>query len=292
MATPARVPAGEGVSLLFTPTTKATDGQKGPAPGDFRTFSGLGRTPASAGRAFGGRDGAGAHPTPSSRRRSLTPASSRQMDTPPPPPMDSLLDSPRGVGAGPVPWPSQDGAEDMQVSTSPYGGARGGAAPAPAAAAPSRELARPAGGDVAGYEDTWVTVFGFGPNDLPLVMREFSKAGDILQFGTFGEASQVNWVHLQYQNKHAAQRALLRNGEQLSACCMVGVKPLDPAHRAAADRAGPGGPGGTGPAFAVAFPKPQQQRPYSLDAAAGAGGVVPLAAKGVAQRLKEFVLGW
>lgn len=94
------------------------------------------------------------------------------------------------------------------------------------------------------------------------------------------------------QNKHAAQRALLRNGEQLSACCMVGVKPLDPAHRAAADRAGPGGPGGTGPAFAVAFPKPQQQRPYSLDAAAGAGGVVPLAAKGVAQRLKEFVLGW
>lgn len=111
MATPARVPAGEGVSLLFTPTTKATDGQKGPAPGDFRTFSGLGRTPASAGRAFGGRDGAGAHPTPSSRRRSLTPASSRQMDTPPPPPMDSLLDSPRGVGAGPVPWPSQDGGE-------------------------------------------------------------------------------------------------------------------------------------------------------------------------------------
>lgn len=111
MATPARVPAGEGVSLLFTPTSKATDGQKVPAPGDFRSFSGLGRTPASAGRAYGGRDGAGAHPTPSSRRRSLTPASSRQMDTPPPPPMDSLLDSPGGLGTGPLPWPSQDGRE-------------------------------------------------------------------------------------------------------------------------------------------------------------------------------------
>lgn len=69
------------------------------------------------------------------------------------------------------------------MSTSPFGGARGGAAPAPAAAAPGRELARPAGGDVASYEDTWVTVFGFGPNDLPLVIREFSKAGDILQVG-------------------------------------------------------------------------------------------------------------
>lgn len=94
------------------------------------------------------------------------------------------------------------------------------------------------------------------------------------------------------QNKHAAQRALLRNGERLSASCMVGVKPLDPAHRAAVDKAGVGGTGAAGSTFAVAFPKPQQQRPYTLDAAAGAGGVVPLAAKGVTQRLKEFVLGW
>ena len=35
------------------------------------------------------------------------------------------------------------------------------------------------------------------------------------------------------QNKYAAQRALLRNGEQLSPSLMVGVKPLDPVHRAA-----------------------------------------------------------
>lgn len=97
------------------------------------------------------------------------------------------------------------------------------------------------------------------------------------------------------QSKHAAQRALLRNGEQLSASCMVGVKPLDAAHRAAVEKAGAaGGSAGAGaPSFAVAFPKPQQQRPYTLDAsAAGSGAVVPLASKGVTQRLKEFVLGW
>lgn len=35
------------------------------------------------------------------------------------------------------------------------------------------------------------------------------------------------------QNKYAAQRALQRNGEQLSPSLMVGVKPLDPVHRAA-----------------------------------------------------------
>lgn len=287
-ASPQPAQRGEpGVSLLFTPTSKAADGQKGPSQGDFRSFSGLGRTPASAGRGFGGGPStAGAHPTPSSRRRSLTPASSRQMDTPPPPPMDSLLDSPGGLGPGSSAWAAhgQDGAEDMQMSTSPY--ARAAAAPS-AAAAGGRDVARAGGSE--GYEDTWVTVFGFGPSDMPLVIREFSKAGDIQQFGTFGEASQVNWVHLQYQNKHAAQRALLRNGDQLSAACMVGVKPLDAAHRAAVDK---GAAGGTGVGSTIAFPKPQQPRPYTLQAASGAGAMVPLASKGVTQRLKEFVLGW
>ena len=42
----------------------------------------------------------------------------------------------------------------------------------------------------------------------------------------------------------------------------------------------------------MAFPKPQPQRPYTLAAGAGSGAVVPLAAKGLTQRVKEFVLGW
>jgi hypothetical protein len=94
------------------------------------------------------------------------------------------------------------------------------------------------------------------------------------------------------QNKHAAQRALLRSGDQLSASCMVGVKPLDSAHRQAVDKAGGGSGGGAGAGFAMGFPKPQPQRPYTLAAGAGSGAVVPLAAKGLTQRVKEFVLGW
>ena len=50
------------------------------------------------------------------------------------------------------------------------------------------------------HDDTWVTVFGFSQVELPLVVREFSRAGHVVQFGTFGEgAPQVNWVHIQYQ---------------------------------------------------------------------------------------------
>lgn len=70
---------------------------------------------------------------------------------------------------------------------------------------------------------------------------------------------------------------------------MVGVKPLDAQHRAAVEKAG--GAGGAGASFAIAFPKPQQQRPYTLEAAAGGGAVVPLATKGLSQRVFEFVFG-
>jgi nuclear pore complex protein Nup53 len=67
------------------------------------------------------------------------------------------------------------------------------------------------------------------------------------------------------QNKWAARRALERNGEQLSASLMIGVKPLDAAHRHAVrqflasrtDR----------PALAIA-PSPPKAPPrhYHLDA--------------------------
>ena len=68
----------------------------------------------------------------------------------------------------------------MQVSTSPNAAAaRAGAAPA---AAPGQELARAAHAFEA-LDETWVTVFGFSQADLPLIIREFSKAGDIQQAG-------------------------------------------------------------------------------------------------------------
>lgn len=67
----------------------------------------------------------------------------------------------------------------MQLSTSPYASAAARASAAPGA---SHDPARAARGHEA-LKDSWVTVFGFGPSDLPLVIREFSKAGDIAQVG-------------------------------------------------------------------------------------------------------------
>ncbi len=46
-------------------------------------------------------------------------------------------------------------------------------------------------------QDTWVTVFGFGSDDLPLVLGEFQKCGDILQWGSFGASPSCNFIHIQ-----------------------------------------------------------------------------------------------
>jgi hypothetical protein len=74
------------------------------------------------------------------------------------------------------------------VSTSPYGAAR---AAAPAGTA-GREVAR-ASHAFDQFEDTWVTVFGFSQSDLPLVIREFSKAGDIQQVGGGRDGGGGGW---------------------------------------------------------------------------------------------------
>jgi len=89
------------------------------------------------------------------------------------------------------------------------------------------------------------------------------------------------------QNKHAAQRALLRNGDQLSASCMVGVKPLDAAKVEALEQQS----GGTSAARPPALPKLAASRPYQVTAAASQSGVVPLASKSAWDKVSEFILG-
>lgn len=46
------------------------------------------------------------------------------------------------------------------------------------------------------YEDVWVTIYGFSQTDIPLILKEFAKCGDILQWGTFGQP-QANFIHVQ-----------------------------------------------------------------------------------------------
>jgi nuclear pore complex protein Nup53 len=144
-----------------------------------------------------------------------------------------------------------------------------------------------------GLEDTWVTVYGFPPEDLATVLREFQRCGDVLQWGTFGAGAGANFVHIQYQTRYGAQRALLKGGEQLSSTLIVGVKPLDPRHRAAveggAGGGGGGSPGGPRVGRGGGLAAAAAARPYRVEAAAAAA--LPTRGAGLWDKLQQFVIG-
>uniref|UniRef100_A0A0D9UXZ2 Nuclear pore complex protein NUP35 n=1 Tax=Leersia perrieri TaxID=77586 RepID=A0A0D9UXZ2_9ORYZ len=100
---------------------------------------------------------------------------------------------------------------------------------------PPREVARPemprdsapAAGRVD--EEEWVTVFGFSPGDTNLVLREFEKCGIVLRH--VPGPRDANWMHILYQSRHDAQKALDKHGQQLNSVLIIGVKQVDPWQR-------------------------------------------------------------
>ena len=122
---------------------------------------------------------------------------------------------------------------------------------------------------------------------MSLHTQEFSKCGDILQWGAFGQP-QANYLHVQFQNKYAAQRALQRNGEQMSASLIVGVKPLDPRHRLAIDEYHASG-GMDGGQPHLGRPTALPDRPYRIEALPTAAMPQP---RSVVSKVVEFVFGF
>ncbi|KAJ9179238.1 hypothetical protein P3X46_011048 [Hevea brasiliensis] len=80
-------------------------------------------------------------------------------------------------------------------------------------------------------EEEWVTVYGFSPGDTNLVLREFERCGLILKH--VPGPRDANWMHILYQSRSDAQKALSKNGMQVNGVIIVGVKPVDPMQRQA-----------------------------------------------------------
>ncbi|KAG7463134.1 nucleoporin NUP35 [Solea senegalensis] len=71
-------------------------------------------------------------------------------------------------------------------------------------------------------DQTWVTVFGFPPASASYILLQFAQYGNILKHKM---ASPGNWMHLQYQSKLQAKKALSKDGKVFGDAIMVGVKP-------------------------------------------------------------------
>ncbi|XP_054915709.1 nucleoporin NUP35 isoform X2 [Poeciliopsis prolifica] len=71
-------------------------------------------------------------------------------------------------------------------------------------------------------DQTWVTVFGFPPASASYILLQFAQYGNIVKHTM---ASPGNWMHLQYQSRLQARKALSKDGKVFGDSIMVGVKP-------------------------------------------------------------------
>ncbi|XP_038645147.1 nucleoporin NUP35 isoform X2 [Scyliorhinus canicula] len=96
-------------------------------------------------------------------------------------------------------------------------------------------------------DDTWITVFGFPSASASYILLQFAQYGNILKHVM---SNNGNWMHIQYQSKLQAKKALSKDGKIFGDAIMVGVKPcIDKSVMETADR-------GYGTLFSVFTPPP------------------------------------
>ncbi|XP_077304267.1 nucleoporin NUP35 [Lithobates pipiens] len=71
-------------------------------------------------------------------------------------------------------------------------------------------------------DDTWVTVYGFPQASASYILLQFAQYGNIIKHVM---SNTGNWMHVQYQSKLQARKALSKDGKIFGDCIMIGVKP-------------------------------------------------------------------
>ncbi|ELT94444.1 hypothetical protein CAPTEDRAFT_171777 [Capitella teleta] len=69
-------------------------------------------------------------------------------------------------------------------------------------------------------DETWVTIFGFPPAASSFILQQFSQYGNITKHIISPDG---NWMHLHFQSKLQAKKALSKNGKVFGNSIMVGV---------------------------------------------------------------------
>ncbi|KFV96925.1 Nucleoporin NUP53, partial [Eurypyga helias] len=71
-------------------------------------------------------------------------------------------------------------------------------------------------------DGTWVTVFGFPQASASYILLQFAQYGNILKHVM---SNTGNWMHIRYQSKLQARKALSKDGKIFGDSIMIGVKP-------------------------------------------------------------------
>ncbi|CAI9114195.1 OLC1v1014856C1 [Oldenlandia corymbosa var. corymbosa] len=146
-------------------------------------------------------------------------------------------------------------------------------------------------------EEEWVTVYGFSPVDTNLVLREFEKCGVVLKH--VPGPREANWMHLLYQNRADAHKALSKNGMQINGALMIGVKLLDPMQREALNERAknqgfmtlPPAPSNRISELNLSRTSPQPYYLQNGSASKQSGGTVAAPAKSVVSKFVDYMFG-
>ncbi|XP_013783121.1 nucleoporin NUP53-like [Limulus polyphemus] len=71
-------------------------------------------------------------------------------------------------------------------------------------------------------DGTWVTVFGYPSASASYILQQFSLYGTVVEHQV---SACGNWMHIHFQSKLQAKKALSKNGKVFGGSIMVGVKP-------------------------------------------------------------------
>jgi nuclear pore complex protein Nup53 len=146
--------------------------------------------------------------------------------------------------------------------------------------------------------ECWVTVFGFPAAAASYVLEQFSQYGTILRHSM---SSDGNWMHLLFQSRLQAKKALSKNGKVYGNGIMIGVQPC--IDKRVVESYVPGSesvPQSLGPAAPTPSSKPSTIRPLTAayQASSGVNQVAPAhpntpqKSTGFLSKAFEYVFGW
>ncbi|XP_032384755.1 nucleoporin NUP35 isoform X2 [Etheostoma spectabile] len=141
-------------------------------------------------------------------------------------------------------------------------------------------------------DQAWVTVFGFPPASASYILLQFAQYGNILRHTM---ASPGNWMHLQYQSRLQARKALSKDGKVFGDAIMVGVKPC-------IDKSVMDSSAAVSPPFSTSFSSPAfpstvrfVSRPYRIpdsDYQVLADRQTPKKDDSLVSKAMEYMFGW
>ncbi|XGW25234.1 hypothetical protein V3C99_006563 [Haemonchus contortus] len=88
--------------------------------------------------------------------------------------------------------------------------------------ATTASASQPATEQLQSSAETWVTVYGFPPEQAANVLKHFSRHGEIISHQV---PNQGNWMHIRYSCPVHARQALCRNASLIDSSLRVGVIP-------------------------------------------------------------------